>query len=85
MAKKKSETVTDRRNAAEAKKAVRRKAKAADLVTVTDELREKAEIEAATPITAGTDRISVIPTADPVVPEPAMRHTYHVGGYDFVA
>jgi hypothetical protein len=85
MTKKKPETATDRANATGAKKAVRRKAKAADLVTVTDGFREAAEVEAASPITAGTDRVSVIPAADPVVPEPVVQHTYHVGGYDFVA
>lgn len=69
MTKKKPETATDRRNAAEIKRATRKKADP----TVTD----AGVNDNPTPAT--------VPDTPTPVQQPAVTHAYHVGGYDFVA
>ena len=69
MAKKKPETATDRHNAAEAKRATRKKA---DPTVTGAGVRENP-----TPFCP-----TVVPDAGTA---PAVTHAYHVGGYDFVA
>lgn len=71
MAKKKPETATDRTNAAEIKRATRKKPVDVPAPGLVD----------AVPVPP----VSAPDTVTQELPAETVRHAYHVGGYDFVA